>query len=127
MMDSAEVCIHPTIKNVLYVSNRWQRHIAQREPHLQDVPTNLPPGDTVTIILLSQDGRSVKHIRYVQTGADVIRGMRISENGRYAMVAGQEGGGLEIYEISGAKGDVWTLVTKISAELGMGLKHTVWL
>lgn len=82
MMDSAEICLHPTIPNVLYVSNRWERHIAQREPHLKNVPKELPPGDAVAIILLSDDGKMVKDMKHVRTNVDVIRGMRLSDDGK---------------------------------------------
>ncbi|KAL4947607.1 putative isomerase YbhE [Aspergillus filifer] len=103
MMDSSEICLHPQIPNVLYVSNRWERHIAQREPHLKD---------------------SMKHVR---TNVDVIRGMRLSDDGKYVVVCGQKGGGIEVYEISGERGDVWTLVAGLNEGLKSGIKHAVWL
>lgn len=127
MMDSAEICLHPTIPNVLYVSNRWEKHIKQREPHLKNVPTELPPGDAITIILLSNDGRTVQNISHVRSNVDVIRGMRLSRNGKYIVIVGQEGGGVEIYEISGEKGDVWTLLAGLNEGLESGLKHAIWL
>ncbi|OJJ02458.1 hypothetical protein ASPVEDRAFT_151102 [Aspergillus versicolor CBS 583.65] len=129
MMDSAEICLHPRIPNVLYVSNRWERHIAQREPHLQDVPKELPPGDSVAVILLSENGRKVETVNHVRTNVDVIRGMRLSDDGRYVVVTGQEGGGVEVYEISGQRGDVWTLVAGLrdGGALESGIKHAVWL
>ncbi|RAH72504.1 putative isomerase YbhE [Aspergillus aculeatinus CBS 121060] len=127
MMDSSEICLHPSIPNVLYVSNRWERHIARREPHLQNVPQHPPPGDAIAIILLSNDGRSTKAIRHVRTKLDVIRGMRVSDDGRYVVAAGQEGGGVEVYEISGDRGDVWTLVAGLNEGLESGIKHAVWL
>ncbi|OJJ96651.1 hypothetical protein ASPACDRAFT_63549 [Aspergillus aculeatus ATCC 16872] len=127
MMDSSEICLHPSIPNVLYVSNRWERHIARREPHLQNVPQQLPPGDAIAIILLSDDGRSVKAIRHVRTKLDVIRGMRVSDDGRYIVAVGQEGGGVEVYEIGGDRGDVWTLVAELNEGLESGIKHAVWL
>lgn len=127
MMDSSEICLHPSIPNVLYVSNRWERHIARREPHLQNVPQQPPPGDAIAIILLSDDGRSVKAIKHVRTKLDVIRGMRVSDDGRYVVAAGQEGGGVEVYEISGDQGDVWTLVAGLNEGLESGIKHAVWL
>ena len=127
MMDSAEICLHPTISNVLYVSNRWERHIAQREPHLKNDPKELPPGDAVAIILLSDDGKMVKDMKHVRTNVDVIRGMRLSDDGKYVVVVGQEGGGVEIYEISGDKGDVWTLVAGLNEGLEGGIKHAIWL
>ncbi|OAL44456.1 putative isomerase YbhE [Pyrenochaeta sp. DS3sAY3a] len=126
-MDSSEICSHPKIPNVLYVSNRWEKHIARREPYLEDVPTKLPSGDAIAIILLSGDGRSVSEIKHIRTAVDVIRGMRLSEDGRYVVVLGQEDGDVEIYEITGNRGDSWKLVTSLSGCLDAGLKHVVWL
>ncbi|KAH7336741.1 Lactonase, 7-bladed beta-propeller-domain-containing protein [Pyrenochaeta sp. MPI-SDFR-AT-0127] len=127
MMESGEVCRHPTIPNVIYISNRWERHIAEREPHLEGVPDIMQSGDTVAIILLAEGGRSVEAVRHVRTHADVIRGMRISNDGKYAAILGQLGGGVEIYEISGNRGEVWTFEAGISQDLGTGLKHPIWL
>lgn len=127
MMDSSEICLHPSIPNILYVSNRWERHIAQREPHLKNVPEELPPGDSVAIIMLSDDGRKVERMEHVRTNVDVIRGMRLSVDGRFVAVLGQEGGGIEIYEISGKRGENWTLVVGLNENLESGIKHAVWL
>ncbi|KAF2675736.1 putative isomerase YbhE [Lentithecium fluviatile CBS 122367] len=127
MMNSSELCLHPTIPNVLYVSNRWERHIVQREPQVKDVPKELPPGDTVAVVLLSNDGRRVERITHVRTKVDVIRGMRLSDDGKYVVVVGQEGGGVEVYEISGQRGGIWALVAGMSKGLIAGLKHAIWL
>ncbi|KAK2604478.1 hypothetical protein N8I77_007405 [Diaporthe amygdali] len=127
MMDSAEICIHPNIPNVLYVSNRWERHIAELEPHLENVPKELPPGDAIAIILLSDDGKKVQDTRHVRTNLDTIRGMRLSEDGSYVVVCGQEGGGVEVYGIGGDRGEVWNLVASLNESLESGIKHAVWL
>ncbi|GFN13536.1 hypothetical protein AtubIFM55763_011709 [Aspergillus tubingensis] len=127
MMDSAEIGLHPSIPNVIYVSNRWERHIAQREPYLRSVPRDLPPGDAIAIILLSEDGRKVNDIKHVRTGVDVIRGMRLSDDGRYVVVVGQEGGGVEVYGINGERGDKWTLMAALKEGLENGIKHAIWL
>lgn len=126
-MDPAEICLHPAIPNVLYVSNRLERHIAKLEPYLKDVPKDLPPGDAIAIILLSSDGRKVEKVKHVRTNLDVVRGMRLSEDGKYVVVVGQESGGVEIYEISGERGDVWTFMAGVNEGLESGLKHAVWL
>ncbi|KAJ0104375.1 hypothetical protein J7T55_011159 [Diaporthe amygdali] len=110
MMDSAEICIHPNIPNVLYVSNRWERHIAELEPHLENVPKELPPGDAIAIVLLSDDGKKVQDTRHVRTNLDTIRGMRLSDDGSYVVVCGQEGGGVEVYGIGGDRGEEERLV-----------------
>lgn len=127
MMDSAEICLHPSIPNVLYVSNRWERHIAELEPHLENVPKELPPGDAIAIILLSDDGRRVQETKFVRTNLDTIRGMRLSSDGSLVALGGQEGGGVEIYGISGERGDVWTLVARLNKGLESGIKHAIWL
>lgn len=127
MMDSAEICPHPKIPNVLYITNRWERHIAELEPHLENVPTELPPGDAIAIILLSNDGKTVEETKFVRTKLDTIRGMRLSSDGSLVALGGQEGGGVEIYSISGQRGDMWTLVASLSEGLESGIKHAVWL
>ncbi|RSL70402.1 hypothetical protein CEP53_001838 [Fusarium sp. AF-6] len=119
--------LYPRIPNVLYASNRWERHIAKREPHLKNVPTKLPQGDTITIILLSDNGRRVQETKHVRTNLDTIRGFRLRYDGNYVVVVGQEGGGIEIYSIGGVRGDLWTLTASLSEGLESGIKHAVWL
>ena len=68
-------------------------------------------GDSITIILLSPES-DVEGMIFVQTGLDWIRGMRISDDGRYLACCGEVGGGLEIYEIGGQRGEVFSLVAK---------------
>ncbi|KAL2410964.1 hypothetical protein ABEF95_002794 [Exophiala dermatitidis] len=127
MMDSSEICLHPHIPNVVYVSNRWERHIARREPHLKNPPKELPAGDAIAILLLSNDGKKVEDMKFVRTNVDVIRGMRLSDDGQHVVVCGQEGGGVEIYGISGKRADTWTLVTRLDEGLESGIKHAIWL
>lgn len=123
IMDSAEICFHPRNSHVLYVSNRWERHIVyeegcEREP---------PPGDSIAIILLSSDRRQVEEVKHIGTGLDVVRGMRFSPDGKYICTVGQEGGGVEIYEVKGSRGEAWSLVAKFNDALEGGIKHVVWL
>lgn len=127
MMDAAEISLHPKIPNTIYVSNRWVQHIAEREPHLKDVPEESPLGDDIAIIILAPDGRSVEAIKHVQTNLDVIRGMRLSDDGRYAAIVGQEAGGLEIYEVTGERGEAWERIAGLHNDLEGGLKHVIWL
>ncbi|KAM0489703.1 hypothetical protein ACHAP8_012312 [Fusarium lateritium] len=126
MMDSAEISLHPKIPNVLYVSNRWERHTTEREPHLKNVHEQLQ-GDTIAIILLSENGKECQEIKHVRTNLDTIRGFRLSADGKFVVVAGQEGGGIEIYSIGGDRGDLWTLTASLSEGLDSGIKHAVWL
>lgn len=126
-MDSSEICLHPTIRNVLYVSNRWERHIAEREPHLKEIPKTRSCGDAIAILVLSDNGKVVDKMTWIRTGLDVIRGMRLSNDGQYMVVCGQEGGGIEVYKISGSKGDEWELLANLDQELEGGIKHAIWL
>ncbi|RGP63758.1 hypothetical protein FSPOR_8365 [Fusarium sporotrichioides] len=126
MMDSAELSLHPKIPNVLYVSNRWERHITKREPRLMNAPEQ-SKGDTIAIIILSDDGKKAQEIKHLRTNLDTIRGFRLTNDGRFVVVAGQEGGGIEIYSIGGARGDIWTLVASLGEGLDSGIKHAVWL
>ena len=127
MMDSAELCRHPSISNVLYASNRWERHIAEREPHLTGVPDVPPKGDAIAIILLSDNGRKTESIKFIRSSLDTIRGMRFSEDGKYIAAVGQQGGGVEIYSVGGERGDEWALAAKLDKGLDGGIKHVVWL
>lgn len=127
MMDSAEICLHPNIPNVLYVSNRWERYFAQLELQSGNKYIKLPPGDAIAIILLSADGKRVEETKFVRTNLNTIRGMRLSSDGSLVALVGQEGGGVEIYGISGERGDVWTLVASLNEGLESGIKHVVWL
>ncbi|KAI1086674.1 putative isomerase YbhE [Rostrohypoxylon terebratum] len=127
MMDASEIRLHPKIPNVLYVTNRWERHIAEREPHLENVPKELQPGDAIAIILLSKNGREVESVKWVWTNLDTIRGVTLSDDGKYAAAVGQEGGGIEVYEIGGERGDEWTLVASLKEGLEIGIKHVIWL
>lgn len=126
-MDSAEICLNSRYCNTLYVSNRWVRHIAKRGPYPKDIPEEIPDGDSVAIILLSQDGAQVECIRHLQTKIDVIRGMRVTEDGQFVVVVGEVGGGVAIYSISGTRGEVWTLVANLYEDLEAGIKHAIWL
>ncbi|CAH0051911.1 unnamed protein product [Clonostachys solani] len=126
MMDSSELCGHPKIPNILYASNRWERHIQERQPDLKSVP-EVPDGDSIAILLLSADGRKLEEMKHVRTKVDTIRGMRLSDDGKYVVVLGQEGGGIEVYGIDGERGDTWNLVASLDEGLESGIKHAVWL
>jgi 6-phosphogluconolactonase (cycloisomerase 2 family) len=102
-MSSAEICLNPTIPNVIYCSNRGQLHLKD---------TAGAKGDAVAIVLLSEDGSKVEEIKHVETGCDALRGMQISKDGKFAAIGGQDGGGVEIYQIGGKRGDEWKLAAK---------------
>nr|KIR46978.1 hypothetical protein I312_03874 [Cryptococcus bacillisporus CA1280] len=128
LMDSSEIWLHPTIPNVVYASNRWQVHIAERQTELQNVAPP-PKGDSMAIILLNETGDKVESVKHVETGLDAIRGFRISPDGKYVAVAGQEGGGVEVYGIAGSRGDEWNLIARSGEKEGVeeGIKDVLWL
>jgi hypothetical protein len=53
-------------------------------------------GDSITIVLLNEDGSGVEDMKWVETGLDWIRGMRVSDDGKWLATAGEYAGGLEI-------------------------------
>ncbi|WWC60726.1 uncharacterized protein I303_103302 [Kwoniella dejecticola CBS 10117] len=124
LMDSSELYFHPKIPTTLYVTNRWELRIQEREPHLNALPEK-QTGDAVAVILLAKNGVTVEGVKHIRTGLDVIRGMQITPDGKYAVLGGQEGGGIEIYEIRGEKGDSWV---KVAEERSVsGTKDFLWL
>jgi 6-phosphogluconolactonase (cycloisomerase 2 family) len=98
---TAELYLHPHHPTTLYISNRGVLR-------LKDTSSQSVQGDSISIILLNQDGYGVERITHLETGLDWPRGMRISEDGRWLAVAGEYGGGLEIYEIGGRGGRYWS-------------------
>lgn len=128
LMDSAEIQLHPTIPNVLYASNRLELHIHSSQPDLPKLDAEANSsirGDTVAIILLSDDGLKVEEIKHVRTEADSIRAMRVSPDGLYVALAGQREGGVEIWKVGGKRGDEWKLAGKNEAV--DGVTDLVWL
>ncbi|WWC98833.1 hypothetical protein V866_005726 [Kwoniella sp. B9012] len=124
LMDSAEIAFHPIFNNTLYVSNRWELRIQEREPYLDPLPER-QPGDAIAIILLGPDGTTVDQLIHLRTELDVIRGLQITPDGKYAAVGGQEGGGIAIYEIRGARGEEWVKVAEDKSVVGV--KDFLWL
>lgn len=109
---SAELYIHPLHPRTLYISNRGSKRLNRVDPELGPGPSEgQGDGDSITIILLSPES-DVEKMIFVQTGLDWIRGMRISDDGRYLACCGEVGGGLEIYEIKGQRGEVFSLAAK---------------
>jgi len=109
---SAEIYIHPVHRFTLYISNRGSRRLNRENPELgPGTEDGIGEGDSITIILLSGDSE-VERIIYLKTGLDWIRGMRISDDGKYLACCGEVGGGLAVYEITGERGEVLTLIAK---------------
>jgi 6-phosphogluconolactonase (cycloisomerase 2 family) len=103
---TAEMYLHPRQIRTLYISNRGILRLSTSQS------TESQKGDSITIVLLSQDGSFVQSIHHLETGLDWPRGMRISDDGRYLAVAGEYGGGVEVYSIRGDRGEELKLVAK---------------
>lgn len=95
--------------------------VARGDPHLPPPPSssgdtnttqNIHEGDSIVIVLLDHSGSSVQEVKYHQTRLDWIRGMRISDDGFFLAAAGEFGGGLEMYRISGERGENLGLVAR---------------
>lgn len=106
-LDSGELQRSPINSKTLYATNRWQLHIKDQDE------ASKPRGDAIAIALLREDGKEVEKFKHVETGLDVIRALGLSADGKFAAAAGQEAGGVEIYEISGERADEWKLVAEL--------------
>ena len=125
LMDSAELCYHPKYPKTLFASNRLELQIFKKQPDLSPLPDYPPSGDAIAIVRLNDDGQSVKDVKHVRTGCDNVRSMMVSPDGKHVALAGQDGGGLEIWSISGQDGDEWKLAAK--DEKIEGVTTIVWL
>jgi 6-phosphogluconolactonase (cycloisomerase 2 family) len=59
-----------------------------------------------------KSGPKLEKVTWVETGCDVARAMNVSRDGKFVAVAGQKGGGVEIYEVEGEHGEKLSLVAK---------------
>lgn len=127
VLNAAELVAHPFIPNVLYASNRLELNFNKdaKEKGKSPVDTVSTEGDAVAIIHLSADGQKVEKKTFVRTGCDQIRAMQISPDGKYIALAGQTGGGVEIWSIQGEQGDQWKLAAK--DESIKSITDFVWL
>ena len=117
--NAAELLQHPVHKSTFYASNRLELHIRDEDPSYPNEP---PTGDAVGIV---RYGGAKPTVDWLVTGCDSIRGMMLSPDGKYLGLAGKDGGGVEIYEVSGGEGEVLKLAAK-DAELNQGATF-VWL
>ena len=121
---TAELYAHPTYTRTLYISLRGTQRLDLMATPRGDPDLPPPPvgdidrtkreheGDSIAIVYLSDDASNVQEVRHHETTLDWIRGMRISDDGLYLAAAGEFGGGLEIYKISGDRGGELELVAK---------------
>lgn len=113
----AELIAHPKHPETLYVSFRGQ--VAASSGAIT--------GDRIGIVELGSQGDYVQAVHHLDTGLDFIRGMSVSEDAKYLAAAGQKAGGLQIYGISGSRGELLTLKANWKgqgAELGTSV---AWL
>ncbi|WWC69366.1 uncharacterized protein I206_103305 [Kwoniella pini CBS 10737] len=111
IMNAAELILNPKKSNILYASNRLEISLEEKSKGkfktLKDVK-----GDSIAIIELSSNGEELKELNFFQTDLNNLRGMTISNDGRYLLTAGRKEGGLAIYEIS-SNGKQFKLAGKI--------------
>ncbi|WVQ78407.1 hypothetical protein IAT38_000493 [Cryptococcus sp. DSM 104549] len=107
-LNAAELIAHPSHPNVLYASNRLELDLSSST---EGEFSSSEKGDAVAIVTLTPAGDKVVAIKHVRTGCNAVRGMRVSPDGKYVALAGQNGGGLEIYSV-GDGGVEWDLVAK---------------
>jgi 6-phosphogluconolactonase (cycloisomerase 2 family) len=124
LMDSAELCLHPKYPMTLFASNRLELQIFDKQPDLPPLPDYPPSGDAIAIVRLSETGK-VKDIKHVRTECNNVRGMVCSPDGKFVALAGQDGGGVEIWAVSGEDGDQWKLAAK--DESIKGVTTLVWV
>lgn len=126
-MTAAELVAHPTIPNVLYASNRAELNVNKDAKEKGKPPADSvsAEGDAVAVFVLSSDGQKVESKSFIRTGCNQIRAMQLSADGKFAALAGQNGGGVEIWEVQGAKGDKWKLAAK--DESIESITDLVWL
>jgi 6-phosphogluconolactonase (cycloisomerase 2 family) len=108
-LNASEIVSNPAVPNVLYASNRWELHIKEKDSSYAGEEQE---GDAIAIALLSSDGSKIESITHVRTGCDAVRAMCPSPDGKYVALAGQEGGGVEIWKVEGQRGDQWKLAGK---------------
>lgn len=107
---AAELLLSPAHPNVLYASNRGELHLKESKG-LPALPKK-EEGDAIAIIVLNEKGDGVKNITHVRTGCDYVRAMQVSPDGKLVALAGQRGGGVEIWAVSGNNGEEWKLAAK---------------
>lgn len=128
VMDAAELCLNPNpavASTTLYASNRYESRLstvmAEHGLEADDCPRPHPDSICVVVFTTNIDigsgggGKSspkLEKVIWVETSCDVARAMSVSRDGKFVAVAGQKGGGVEIYEVEGEHGEKLSLVAK---------------
>ncbi|WVQ71745.1 hypothetical protein IAR50_001286 [Cryptococcus sp. DSM 104548] len=108
-LNAAELIAHPS-HPVLYASNRLELDIGKASDGRFE---SKEKGDAVAIATLSSNG-TLDAVQHVRTGVNNIRAMQLSPDGNFVALAGQNGGGVEVYSV-GQDGKTWELVAKNEA------------
>ncbi|WVQ80284.1 hypothetical protein IAT38_002389 [Cryptococcus sp. DSM 104549] len=116
-LNAAQLWANPAYPHILYASNRLELELPAEEATGQ-------PGDAVAIIELTPAGDAVVGVKHVRTGCNNIRGMRVSKDGKYVVVGGRKGGGVEVWS-TGEGGVDWKLAGK--EEKIDGVTDMAWL
>ncbi|WVQ76322.1 hypothetical protein IAR50_005987 [Cryptococcus sp. DSM 104548] len=103
-MNAAQLFFNPAHPGVLYASNRLELTLPAEFATGEE-------GDAVAIVKLSATGDELGEVKWVRTGCNNLRGMRVSPDGKYVVVAGRVAGGLEIWS-TGQDGMSWKLAGK---------------
>ena len=116
-LGAAELLLSPSFPGTLYASNRLEQHIKESDPSYPgpDSGTEIITGDAIAIVLLDSAGTKVEDTKFVRTSCDHIRGMMYSPDGKYVALAGKDAGGVEIWQVDGARGEKWKLAAKDEA------------
>lgn len=118
-MNAAELIAHP-VHPVLYASNRLEMNLSEST---KGVFKPSVTGDAVAVATLTSDGK-LGNVQHVRTGCNAVRAMQLSPDGKFVALAGQNGGGMEIWSV-GDDGKTWTLVSR--NEKLEGITDVAWL
>lgn len=118
-MNAAELIAHP-VQPVLYASNRLEMNLSEST---KGVFKPSVTGDAVAVATLTSDGK-LGNVQHVRTGCNAVRAMQLSPDGKFVALAGQNGGGMEIWSV-GDDGKTWTLVSR--NEKLEGITDVAWL
>lgn len=113
----------PISPRTLYASNRGQ---VAPDDGTDMSPDDSVKGDAIAIITLSTLGDKVENIEIIQTGANFIRGMGVTPDGKYLGVVGQKGDEIEVYECKGEHGEKLELVARSEGQTELGTDF-VWV
>lgn len=113
-MEAGELLISPISPRTLYASNRGQVDLNSSVEELHQVT-----GDAIAILTLSSKGDEVENIEWIQTGTNFIRGMGITNDGKYLGTVGQKDGNVEVYEVKGERGEKLELVARLEGGVSM--------